>query len=77
PQTGLYETLSVTMHFISTIVLSWGGYRVFSTRRNNVSHGDAHLLFQLIFWQVFCSASLFLVIYHFAAFVGMYESKAS
>lgn len=30
PQTGLYETLSVTMHFIITIVLSWGGYRVFS-----------------------------------------------
>ncbi|MDI5568622.1 hypothetical protein MJI47_27490, partial [Salmonella enterica subsp. enterica serovar Kentucky] len=42
--TGLYETLSVTMHFIITIVLSWGGYRVFSPRRNNVSHGDAHLL---------------------------------
>ncbi|UJL40901.1 MASE1 domain-containing protein [Salmonella enterica subsp. enterica serovar Infantis] len=37
PQTGLYETLSVTMHFIITIVLSWGGYRVFSPRRNNVS----------------------------------------
>lgn len=77
PQTGLYETLSVTMHFIITIVLSWGGYRVFSPRRNNVSHGDAHLLFQRIFWQVFCSATLFLVIYQFAAFVGMYESKAS
>lgn len=30
PQMGLYETLSVTMHFIITIVLSWGGYRVFA-----------------------------------------------
>ncbi|HED5890245.1 TPA: sensor domain-containing phosphodiesterase [Salmonella enterica] len=77
PQTGLYETLSVAMHFIITIVLSWGGYRVFSPRRNHVSHGDAHLLFQRIFWQVFCSATLFVVIYQFAAFVGMYESKAN
>lgn len=77
PQTGLYETLSVTMHFIITIVLSWGGYRVFSPRRNNVSHGDARLMFQRMFWQVFCSATLFLIIYQFAAFVGMYESKAS
>lgn len=76
-QTGLYETLSVAMHFIITIVLSWGGYRVFSPRRNNVSHGDAHLMFQRMFWQVFCSATLFLVIYQFAVFVGMYESKVS
>lgn len=77
PQMGLYETLSVTMHFIITIVLSWGGYRVFAPRRNNVSHGDARLIFQRMFWQVFCSATLFLVIYQCAAFVGMYESKSS
>ena len=45
PQVGLFETLSIISHFIVTIVLSWGGYKVFAPRRNNVSHGDSHLMF--------------------------------
>lgn len=76
PQVGLFETLSIITHFIVTMVLSWGGYKVFSPRRNNVAHGDAHLMFQRIFWQVFCPATLFLILYQFAAFVGVYESKS-
>ena len=76
PQVGLFETLSIISHFIVTIVLSWGGYKVFSPRRNNVSHGDSHLLFQRMFWQVFCPATLFLILFQFAAFVGVYESKS-
>ncbi|MEG1249320.1 MAG: sensor domain-containing phosphodiesterase [Citrobacter sp.] len=76
PQVGLYESLSVIAHFVVTIVLSWGGYKVFAPRRNNVAHGDSHLMFQRIFWQVFCPATLFLVLFQFAAFVGVYESKS-
>lgn len=76
PQVGLFETFSIISHFIVTIVLSWGGYKVFSPRRNNVSHGDSHLLFQRMFWQVFCPATLFLILFQFAAFVGVYESKS-
>lgn len=75
PQVGLAETLPVIAHFLITIVLSWGGYRVFNPRRNCVSHGEPRLVFQRIFWQVFCSATLFLVLFQFAAFVGMYESR--
>lgn len=76
PQVGLSETLSIIAHFIVTIVLSWGGYRVFAPRRSNVAHGDSHLMFQRMFWQVFCPATLFLILFQFAAFVGVYESKS-
>ncbi|MDA8497251.1 sensor domain-containing phosphodiesterase [Citrobacter sp. Igbk 17] len=76
PQVGLFETLSIITHFIVTMVLSWGGYKVFAPRRNNVAHGDSHLMFQRIFWQVFCPATLFLILFQFAAFVGVYESKS-
>ncbi|SUX60234.1 signal transduction protein [Citrobacter braakii] len=68
--------LSIISHFIVTIVLSWGGYKVFTPRRNNVSYGDSHLMFQHMFWQVFCPATLFLLFFHFAAFVASYESKS-
>lgn len=77
PQVGLFEILSIISYFIVTIVLSWGGYKVFSPRRNNVSHGDPHLMLQRMFWQVFCPATLFLLFFHFAAFVGLYGSKSS
>lgn len=77
PQVGLNETLLVIVHFIIAIVLSWGGYRVFTPRRNNISHGTFQLVFQRIFWQVFGSATLFLVLFQFAAFVGIYESRVS
>ncbi|WP_410749809.1 EAL domain-containing protein [Citrobacter sp. U14242] len=76
PQVGLFETLSIITHFIVTMVLSWGGYKVFAPRRNNVAHGDSHLMFQRMFWQVFCPATLFLILFQFAAFVGVYESKS-
>lgn len=75
PQVGLNETLATIAHFIITIVLGWGGYRVFTPRRSHISHGDSHLIFPRMFWQVFCPATLFLVLFQFAAFVGMYESK--
>lgn len=77
PQVGLSETLAIQAHFMIAIVLSWGGYRVFTPRRNNVSHGEAHLVFPRIFWQVFCSATLFLVLFQFAGFLGIYQRKAS
>ncbi|NDO79439.1 sensor domain-containing phosphodiesterase [Citrobacter sp. NCU1] len=74
-QVGWYETLPVIIHFVVTVVLSWGGYHVFAPRRGQVYHGDVRLVFQRMFWQVFFPASLFLVIFQFAAFVGMYDSK--
>lgn len=52
---GLYETLSLTANFIIIIIICWGGYRVFTPRRNNVSHGDTRLISQRIFWSDFFS----------------------
>ncbi|POT60035.1 sensor domain-containing phosphodiesterase [Citrobacter amalonaticus] len=77
PQVGLPETLSIITHFIITIVLSWGGYRVFTPRRGNISHGNVGLMGQRIFWQILCPATLFLVLFQFAAFVGVYASRTS
>ncbi|MDN8599199.1 sensor domain-containing phosphodiesterase [Citrobacter enshiensis] len=75
-QVGWYETFPVIVHFVVTIVLSWGGYHVFAPRRGHVYHGDVRLIFQRMFWQVFFPATLFLVIFQFAAFIGMYDSKS-
>ncbi|MGC6745213.1 MASE1 domain-containing protein [Escherichia coli] len=68
---GFYETLSLTANFIIIIILCWGGYRVFTPRRNNVSHGDTRLISQRIFWQIVFPATLFLILFQFAAFVGI------
>ncbi|EFY5976896.1 sensor domain-containing phosphodiesterase, partial [Shigella flexneri] len=70
---GFYETLSLTANFI--IILCWGGYRVFTPRRNNVSHGDTRLISQRIFWQIVFPATLFLILFQFAAFVGLLASR--
>lgn len=56
---GLYETLTISANFVLIIVLSWGGYRVFVPRRSHISHGNAQLLFQRLFWQVFARQSCF------------------
>lgn len=77
PLVGLSETLTIITHYLVAIVLSWGGYRVFTPRRNNVSHGVPHLVFPRIFWQVFFSATLFLVLFQFAGFVGIYKNRVS
>lgn len=72
---GIYETLSLTANFIIIIILCWGGYRVFTPRRNNVSHGDTRLIAQRIFWQIVFPATLFLILFQFAAFVGLLASR--
>lgn len=74
---GLYETISLTANFMIIIVLCWGGYRVFAPRRSNVSHGDIRLVSQRVFWQIFCPATLFLILLQFAAFVGLLASRSN
>ncbi|WP_368541643.1 EAL domain-containing protein [Enterobacter soli] len=77
PSVGLFEAGAGILHFIVPIVLSWGGYRVFSPRRNLTAYGDVRLMGQRIFWQVFCPATLFLVLFQFAVYLGVYESRQS
>lgn len=77
PSVGLFETVAGMLHFIVPIVLSWGGYRVFAPGRNMTAYGDTRLMAQRIFWQVFCPATLFLVLFQFAVYLGVYESRQS
>ncbi|MEP9250259.1 sensor domain-containing phosphodiesterase [Enterobacter asburiae] len=77
PSVGMFETVAGIFHFVVPLVLSWGGYRVFSPRRNMTAYGDVRLMAQRIFWQVFCPATLFLVLFQFAVYLGVYESRQS
>lgn len=77
PSVGMFETVAGVLHFIVPLVLSWGGYRVFAPRRNMTAYGDVRLMAQRIFWQAFCPATLFLVLFQFAVYLGVYESRQS
>ncbi|MBE4812544.1 MULTISPECIES: EAL domain-containing protein [unclassified Enterobacter cloacae complex] len=77
PSVGMFETVAGVLHFIVPIVLSWGGYRVFTPRRNMTAYGDVRLMAQRIFWQAFCPATLFLLLFQFAVYLGVYESRQS
>ncbi|EMQ1492277.1 sensor domain-containing phosphodiesterase [Enterobacter kobei] len=77
PSVGLFETVAGVFHFIVPLVLSWGGYRVFAPRRNMTAYGDVRLMAQRMFWQAFCPATLFLVLFQFAVYLGIYESRQS
>jgi EAL domain-containing protein (putative c-di-GMP-specific phosphodiesterase class I)/GGDEF domain-containing protein len=77
PSVGLFETGAGILHFMVPLVLSWGGYRVFTPRRNMTAYGDVRLMAQRIFWQVFCPATLFLSLFQFAVYLGVYESRQS
>ncbi|MCU6242876.1 sensor domain-containing phosphodiesterase [Enterobacter asburiae] len=77
PSVGMFETVAGILHFVVPLVLSWGGYRVFAPRRNMTAYGDVRLMGQRIFWQAFCPATLFLVLFQFAVYLGVYESRQS
>ncbi|HDR2277342.1 TPA: sensor domain-containing phosphodiesterase [Enterobacter ludwigii] len=77
PSVGLFETIAGIFHFIVPVVLSWGGYRVFAPRRSMTAYGDVRLMAQRIFWQAFCPATLFLLLFQFALYLGVYESRQS
>jgi len=74
---GIFETAAVICHFIVPLTLSWGGYRVFSPPRNMVAYGDAKLMALRLFWQVLCPSALFLVLFQFAVYLGIYETRQS
>lgn len=72
---GLAETLVVIAHFFIPVVLGWGGYRAFTPRRRNISHGNPRLMTQRILWQVICPATLFLILYQMITLVGFYKTN--
>ena len=65
----------IVIHFIIPVILSWAGYRAFTPKRRNISHGNVKLMCQRIFWQVFCPATLFLVLYQLVGFFDIYNLR--
>lgn len=59
------ELVAQIFHLLIPVVISWGGYRVFVTRRQNIAYGNAAFIAQRIFWQVFCPATIYLIILEF------------
>ncbi len=75
PSIGGYETAVTMAHYLIPITLSWGGYKVFAPRRNRVSYGDGRLMAQRLFWQMFCPSTIFLLLFQFAVYLGVYQTR--
>ncbi|MGY6028369.1 EAL domain-containing protein [Phytobacter sp. AG2a] len=71
------QTLAQTLHLLVPVLLSWGGYRVFVTRRQNIAYGNAQLFAQRLFWQVFCPATLYMTILQFVIWLSLYDTELS
>lgn len=71
------QTLAQTLHLLVPVLLSWGGYRVFVTRRQNITYGNAQLFAQRLFWQVFCPATLYMTILQFVIWLSLYDTELS
>lgn len=74
---GLLDLTITTFHFLLSVIISWGGYRIFETRRFATSYGQGSVNIQRIFWLVFCTASVFMMFYQFASFFGLYDTTAN
>ena len=74
-EVGGYITAIAIAHFLIPIIFSWGGYRVFTPRRNMVAYGDPRLMASRLFWQMFCPATIFFLLFQFALYLGIYESR--
>ncbi|WP_437886961.1 EAL domain-containing protein [Phytobacter sp. V91] len=72
-----WQLVAQTLHLLVPVMLSWGGYRVFVTRRHNIAYGDARLLVQRLFWQVFCPATLYVTILQFVIWLSLYDTILS
>lgn len=71
------QLIAQTLHLLLPALLSWGGYRVFVTRRQNIAYGDARLFAQRLFWQVFCPATLYMTILQFVIWLSLYDTALS
>lgn len=74
---GLLDLTVTTIHFLLAIIISWGGYRIFETRRFATSYGLGNVNIQRMFWLVFCNASVFMMLYQFASYFGLYDTTAN
>ncbi|MGK9173340.1 sensor domain-containing phosphodiesterase [Yokenella regensburgei] len=71
------QLIAQSLHLLVPALLSWGGYRVFVTRRQNIAYSDARLFAQRLFWQVFCPATLYIIILQFIIWLSLYDTALS
>jgi len=76
-EVGPKETVVVVIHFLTTIIISWGCYRIFVPYRYATLNGNHRVGVQRLFWLVLCSASLFLMLFQMASFAGFYDYRTS
>ncbi|WP_130099694.1 bifunctional diguanylate cyclase/phosphodiesterase [Siccibacter turicensis] len=74
---GPKETFIAIIHFLTTIIISWGGYRIFVPHRFATLYGNQRVGVQRLFWLVLCSASVFLMLFQMASFAGFYDYRTS
>lgn len=68
----LEDSIGVIFHFLIPTVLSWGGYRVFVPRRQQISHGNVRLMPQRLVWQMLLPSLIFLVLSQLAEYLGIH-----
>lgn len=73
PDIGLKKTIIAVSYVVVTLIISWGGYRIFVPRRFITLYGNNRVVWQRLFWLVLCSSSLFLMMFEFITFAGLFE----
>lgn len=74
---GLLDLSVTLLNFFVPITLSWAGYRIFAPGQHAVSWWHSRSGAQRMFWLVFFNATVFMLFYQIAAFLGLYERPTS
>lgn len=74
---GLQGVLTQSLLQLIPVLVSWAGYRIFVTRRHLATYGTATLVYQRVFWQVFCPASVYLVILELGEWLNAYNNPVN
>ncbi|XTZ39455.1 EAL domain-containing protein [Salmonella enterica] len=72
-----FELLTHILYLLIPVLLSWVGYCLFVPRRHRVAYGTALLVVQRIFWQVFCPATLYLIVIELSVWLNLTHVPAN
>lgn len=77
PLRGSFDGFAAVAHYLLTLTICWGGYSLFVPRRNNITFGTMYQTVARMFWLVFCSSTLFFLLYQGAIRFGLYAARVS
>ncbi|MTD37763.1 EAL domain-containing protein [Erwinia sp. CPCC 100877] len=77
PLRGSLDGFASVLHYLLTLAICWGGYSLFVPGRNNVSYDSMHHTAARMFWLVFCSSTIFFLLYQCSIRLGLYAARAS